>query len=60
MQVLQWTRDFGRAQALAWRLALLYAEEFALLSEPQAGVREWLSALQRARVPCALVTTFDR
>jgi hypothetical protein len=59
-QVLQWTRDWGRAQALAWQLAVLYAEEFGQLSEPQAGVPEWLTALSRARVPCALVSTFDR
>lgn len=55
-QVLQWTQDWGRAQALAWRLALLYAEEFQQLSEPCPSVKTWLEALQKANVPCALVS----
>lgn len=59
-QVLQWTREWGRAQRLAWRVAAVYAERFHALSEPQPGVREWLAALQRASVPCALVSSFDR
>ena len=56
VQVLQWTQDWGRAQALAWRLALLYAEEFQQLSEPCPAVKSWLEALKKANVPCALVS----
>jgi len=59
-QVLQWTREWGVAQRLAWRVAAVYSELFHTLSEPRPGVREWLAALQRASVPCALVTSFDR
>lgn len=54
--MLGWTRDWGRAQQLAWRLAVLYAEEFQALGEPLAAVKPWLLALQKAAVPCALVS----
>ena len=54
--MLQWTREWGRAQELAWRLAILYAEEFHKLNEPMPAVKPWLQALQKANVPCALIS----
>ena len=60
MQVLQWTRDWGWARKLAWKVAGLYAEEFREIREPLQGVREWLAALARCNVPCAVVSTMDR
>lgn len=60
MQVLQWTQDQGVAQRLAWRVAECLAQELQQLSKPRQGVQEWLTALARASVPCAVVSTLDR
>jgi hypothetical protein len=60
LQVLQWTQDWGRARALAWRVACIYADEFGKLTEPLPGVREWLTALSNQNVPCGLVSSMDR
>ena len=58
--MLQWTRDWGKAQKLAYEVALAFSQEFQAVREPGAGVREWLQALASSNVPCALVTTMDR
>ena len=55
-QVLHWTRDWGRAQELAWRVAVLYAEQFEQLRDATLGVAQWLAALRKANTPCALVS----
>jgi len=55
-QVLHWTRDWGRAQELAWRVAVLYAELFQQLQDATLGVAQWLAALRKANTPCALVS----
>ena len=59
-QVLQWTSDPGKAQRLAWLVATCLAEELKALQEPAPGVRDWLTALSSASVPCALVAPLDR
>jgi beta-phosphoglucomutase-like phosphatase (HAD superfamily) len=59
-EVLQWTRDWSRAKALAWKVALACSQEFTTLSDCQPGVREWLQVLSKAQVPCAVVSAFDR
>jgi len=59
-QVLQWTRDWGTAQRLAFELGENLAKEFATLDSPLPGVLEWLLALRSVRVPCALVSALDR
>ena len=41
-------------------MAVLYAEEFREISEPLQGVREWLAALSRCNIPCAVVSSMDR
>ena len=55
-QVLHWTRDWRRAQELAWRVAVLYAELFQQLQDATLGVAQWLAALRKANTPCALVS----
>ena len=55
-QVLHWTRDWGRAQELAWRVAVLYAELFQQLQDATLGVAQWLTALRKANTPCALIS----
>ncbi|KAK9836404.1 hypothetical protein WJX84_001269 [Apatococcus fuscideae] len=59
-EVLQWTRDWGWARQLAWKMAGLYVEEFREIREPLHGVREWLAALARCNIPCAVVSSMDR
>jgi len=58
--VLRWTNDRNRAKKLSARMSELYTEEFRKCSEPLPGVREWLTALQSVRVPCALACTLPR
>ncbi len=60
LQVLRWTQDWGKAKQLAWQVAAAYASVFNAITEPQPGIREWLHALSKANVPCAIVTAFDR
>ena len=60
VQVLRWTRDWGKAKELAWQVAAAYGTNFNAISEPQPGIREWLHALSKSNVPCAIVTAFDR
>ena len=60
LQVLIWTRDWGKAKELAWQVAAAYASSFKAITEPQPGIREWLHALSKSNVPCAIVTAFDR
>ena len=60
LQVLQWTRDWGTAQKLAWRVASAYVEECSRGDEAMEGAREWLQALAASRVPCALVSSMSR
>ena len=60
LQVLRWTRDWGKAKQLAWQVAAAYASGFNALTEPQPGIRKWLHALSKANVPCTIVTAFDR
>ncbi|CAL5219752.1 g1652 [Coccomyxa viridis] len=59
-EVLRWTRDWGKAKELAWQVAAAYGSNFTAISEPQPGIREWLHALSKSNVPCAIVTAFDR
>ena len=60
MDTLQWTRDIREAKAIAHDVALAFAQHFRALSEPSAGLCDWLEALQAANVPCAVVSNLDR
>lgn len=59
-EVLQWTRDWAVARKLSARYGELLAGEMELVTTPLPGVAEWLSALHRSNVPCAVVTRLDR
>lgn len=41
-QVLMWTRDWKRAQELAWLVATEYGKLLLQLAEPLEGVADWL------------------
>ncbi len=56
MQVLQWTRDWKRAQALAWQVASAYAQLLGEVQAPLPGVLDWLQLMAKNNVPCALVS----
>ena len=58
--MLQWTRDWGRAQQLAWEVANAFVDQCNQADEVKEGVREWLQALASARVPCTLVSNMSR
>ena len=60
VQILQWTRDWGTAQQLGWRVASAYVEECSQGNEAMDGAREWLQALATSKVPCALVSSMGR
>ena len=60
LQVLQWTRDWGKAQQLAWEVANAFVEQCNEADQIKEGVKEWLQALASARVPCTLVSNMSR
>lgn len=59
-EVLHWTRDWKRAQELAWLVASSYSQQLAQLEAPLPGVRDWLSLMAKNNIPCALVSSLDR
>lgn len=60
MDLLMWTRDWKRAQELAWLVATEYARLLLEVATPLDGVEDWLQLMSKTRVPCALVTSMDR
>ena len=63
IDMLQWTHDFGEAQAMAYDLALLYGEEAARAAGetgPARGLLRWLEVVGDHGMPCAFITTFSR
>ena len=56
VQVLQWTRDWKQAQALAWQVASAYAQLLQEVQSPLPGVLDWLHLMAKNNVPCALVS----
>lgn len=59
IQVLGWTRDWVRAQALARQLAALYLARVEASPAPLPGAAAWLAVAARHRIPCALVTWLE-
>ncbi|KAH0661873.1 hypothetical protein KY284_026804 [Solanum tuberosum] len=45
---------------LKMRLSQLYHDKLLKISEPIEGLKEWLDAVSTARIPCAVVSSFDR
>ena len=59
-EVLEWSRDVGTARNLSHRLGQIYCELFLDLDEPQPGTVEWLRALEKTNVPCAVISHMSR
>lgn len=60
IDILGWASTMKDAQALSYQLAELYVTELTTIAEPMPGLREWIAALSKFNVPCALVTSLDR
>jgi len=61
-EVLQWTQDWGLASRIAADVAHRYVDIVRDdgFCSARPGVAKWLSALQSAKVPAAVVTSLDR
>ena len=60
-EILGWTRDGSEIERVSLRKEAIYRDvvgEWGI--EPLPGVREWLSALQKAGVPCAVGSSTHR
>lgn len=60
MQVFGWASNLRDARELAYIHAGCTVSALAGVSEPAAGMREWLAALANFNVPCALVSRLDK
>ncbi|CAI5478442.1 unnamed protein product [Closterium sp. Yama58-4] len=58
--VLFWASDVPTIASLKDRLSELYCRQLSKVRAPLEGVQEWLDALQKAGVPCAVATSIDR
>ncbi|KAL1814277.1 hypothetical protein DCAR_0626700 [Daucus carota subsp. sativus] len=59
-KVLLWEKPGIELDRLKLRLSHLYHGNLLNLSEPMEGLKEWLSAVSTARIPCAVVSSLDR
>jgi HAD superfamily hydrolase (TIGR01509 family) len=60
-EILGWTHDAAEIERISLRKEALYRDVVGDWGiEPLPGVREWLSALQEARVPCAVGSSTHR
>ncbi|CAI5962056.1 unnamed protein product [Closterium sp. NIES-64] len=55
-----WASDEPTIASLKDRLSELYCRQLSKVRAPLEGVQEWLDALQKAGVPCAVATSIDR
>lgn len=60
VRMLRWADSLKHGRELAMEHAGLAARALAEQATPRPGVREWLDALGKFNVPCALVSTLDR
>lgn len=60
IDILQWTRNWGRAQELAWLVAVTYNDLIKEIDAALPGVMEWLDLIGKTNVPSALVTGMDK
>ncbi|KAF6143122.1 hypothetical protein GIB67_041190 [Kingdonia uniflora] len=60
IQILLWEKEENELEILKSRLSQLYHENLLQLSTPMEGLKEWLDAVSRARIPCAIVSCLDR
>ncbi|XP_050211195.1 5-amino-6-(5-phospho-D-ribitylamino)uracil phosphatase, chloroplastic [Mercurialis annua] len=59
-KVLRWETSESDVNRLKLKLSQLYYEHLLRLREPTEGLKEWLDAVARARIPCAVVSSLDR
>lgn len=59
-KVLLWEKAEVELDRLKLRLSQLYNGNLLKLSEPMDGLKEWLTAVCTARIPCAVVSSLDR
>ncbi|WCJ20033.1 Haloacid dehalogenase-like hydrolase (HAD) superfamily protein [Euphorbia peplus] len=59
-KVLRWEIEENEVERLKTRLSELYCNYLLRLTEPIAGLEEWLDAVNRSRIPCAVVSSLDR
>ncbi|KAJ4978233.1 hypothetical protein NE237_009013 [Protea cynaroides] len=60
LKVLLWEKAKSELDRLKSRLSQLYYENLLQFSKPIEGLEEWLDAVSTARIPCAVVSYFDR
>ncbi|KAM7274811.1 hypothetical protein ACFE04_016677 [Oxalis oulophora] len=58
-KVLHWDKSDTEVDKLNSRLSQLYHNNLLKLTEPVDGLREWLDAVARARIPCAIASSLD-
>ncbi|OAY46358.1 5-amino-6-(5-phospho-D-ribitylamino)uracil phosphatase, chloroplastic [Manihot esculenta] len=59
-KVLRWATVESEVDRLKLRLSQLYYDHLLRLREPIEGLKEWLDAVARAGIPCAVVSSLDR
>ncbi|KAK3229999.1 hypothetical protein Dsin_001880 [Dipteronia sinensis] len=59
-KVLRWGKEESELDRLKSRLSQLYYDNLLRVSQPMEGLQEWLDAVSTARIPCAVVSSFDR
>ncbi|KAG5533601.1 hypothetical protein RHGRI_027701 [Rhododendron griersonianum] len=59
-KILLWEKEGSELDRLTSRLSQLYYENLLKLSEPMDGLHQWLDAVYRSHIPCAVVSSLDR
>uniref|UniRef100_A0A2P2JTS3 Uncharacterized protein MANES_07G138100 n=1 Tax=Rhizophora mucronata TaxID=61149 RepID=A0A2P2JTS3_RHIMU len=59
-KVLRWEIAESELDRLKLRLSQLYCDNLLRLAEPIEGLKEWLDAVCKAHIPCAVVSSLDR
>ncbi|CAI0405060.1 unnamed protein product [Linum tenue] len=59
-KVLLWELSESELERLKSRLSQLYVDHLVKLKKPIGGLREWLDAVSRSGIPCAVVSSLDR
>ncbi|XP_074287142.1 5-amino-6-(5-phospho-D-ribitylamino)uracil phosphatase, chloroplastic [Silene latifolia] len=59
-KILNWEKSESDVDFLKLKLSQFYHENLLKLDKPLEGLEEWLEAVSTARIPCAIVSSFDR
>ncbi|XP_057989800.1 5-amino-6-(5-phospho-D-ribitylamino)uracil phosphatase, chloroplastic isoform X3 [Hevea brasiliensis] len=59
-KILHWETAESEVDGLKLRLSQLYYDHLLRLRESIEGLKEWLDAVARAGIPCAVVSSLDR